>query len=143
MSSQEKNKQGKIVGIIVGAIVFGLVSYGVKSFFKKDITTEMKKVVKEMNASTPTVIDEYTRLDSVALTAKTKFEYYYTVKGMNTSVNDLDEVRKTIKSSIISGLKGSPDMEPFRKNSITLGYNYFNEQGELLFDIVAAPSDYK
>lgn len=143
MSSQEKNKQGKIVGIIVGAIVFGLVSYGVKSFFKKDIIDEFKDAVTEMNAEMPRKVDEYTRLDSVALIGKSKFMYYYTMKDLNTVAVSTDTVKKYMKLEIVKTLRVSPDMKPFRENNFTLSHNYFDEQGELLFDIIATPTDYK
>ena len=103
----------------------------------------MKKVVQEINASTPTIVDEYTRLDSVALTGKTKFEYYYTVKGVDTSIDDFDPIRNTLKSASISNLKGNSDMKAFRENDITMGFNYYNEQAELLFDFIVTPTDYK
>ncbi|AXG71905.1 hypothetical protein KORDIASMS9_04163 [Kordia sp. SMS9] len=144
MSSQEKNKQGKIIGFIVGAIVFGLVSFGLKSCFFGDVTTEMKKVVNEMNAETPTVIDEYTRLDSVALTGKKKFEYYYTIKGATTfAKSNTEMMRKTMKGAIITELKSNPDMNAFSRNNITLGYNYFNEQAELILDLEIKAEEYK
>ncbi|KAB8153067.1 hypothetical protein EZY14_011855 [Kordia sp. TARA_039_SRF] len=144
MSSQEKNKSSKIIGIIVGAIVFTVVSFGLKSCFLGDIKSEMKKVVKEMNANAPTMIDEYTRLDSVALTAEKKFEYYYTIKGATTfSENNSQMMRKTMKNAIISELKGNSDMRIFSSNDITLGYNYYNEQAALILRLEIMAEEYK
>lgn len=144
MSSQEKNTSGKIIGLIVGAIVFGIVSFGMKSCFFGDVTTEMKKVVKEMNADAPTMIDEYTRLDSVALTGEKKFQYYYTIKGATTfAKSNTHMMRKTMKKAIIVELKSNPDMNVFSQNNITLGYNYFNEQTQLILDLEIKAEEYK
>ncbi|PTX62792.1 hypothetical protein C8N46_102192 [Kordia periserrulae] len=118
MSSEEKNKSSKIIGIIVGAIVFAAVSFSVKSCFLGDVTEEVKKVVKEMNAKTPMMVDEYTRLDSVALTSDRKFEYFYTISGMEITDDIVETVRKNIKSTVVSQLKTNPDMEAFRKNNL-------------------------
>jgi len=132
------------MGLIVGAIVFGLVSFGLKSCFNGDITSEIKKVVKQMNAAAPTQIDEYTRLDSVALTGEKKFEYYYTIKDATTLAEaNIGIMRKTMKKAIIAELKKNIEMIPFSRNNITIGYNYFNEQAELIIDLEIKAEEYK
>lgn len=137
------NKKSKTIATIVGVIVFALVSYGVKQLLQKDIASELKDAAKELNAEAPMVIDEYTRLDSAAAVGKTKLIYYYTLKAVEKSEIDLDTMQKYMKQAVVEGFESNPEMKAFRDHDITLSYNYYDKNGELIINVETTPEDYK
>jgi len=89
------------------------------------------------------MVDEYTQLDSAAALGETKLAYYYTLKDIEKSQIEKDSVEKYIKESIIEDLRTRPEVKVFRDNDITLGYNYYDKNGELFIDLEITPKDYK
>lgn len=138
----QSDKKSNISKTIVGIVVFGVVIFGVKHFFKQDIASELKKAAKEINAQAPMMVDEYTRLDSAAAVGKTELMYYYTVKDIEKSEVNIDTIKKYMKEAVIEDLRLKPEIKAFRENNITLGYNYYDKNGDLIFDLKATPKDY-
>jgi hypothetical protein len=51
-------------------------------------------------------------------------------------------VNKYIRPGIIENVKNGPELREFRKNKITLDYNYFDKNGEFVTQISVTPEMY-
>lgn len=136
------NKKGNIIGFAVGAIAFALAYYGVQQLFKPDMEKQLQEVAQEINRQSPVQVDQLTRLDS-ASSGKTNLTYYYTLLQTENSEINLDTVNKYIRSGIIESLRINPDVKIFRDNNITLDYNYFDRNGEIVTVISVTPEMYQ
>ena len=142
MTTQPTPNKNKLIGIIIGMIAFALASYGVKQLFEKDIESELRDAAAGLNKQTPMRIDEYTRLDSATTIGKTDFIYHYTLTNVNPEDIRVDTINKYFKPRIIENVKASPDLKIFRDNHITMGYNYYDSNGQKVTEIAVSPDLY-
>lgn len=139
----KSNRKASWAGIIAGSIASVLSYYGVQQlFFKTDVEKELKKAVVELNKQLPMQVDEYSRLDSASAEGKIRFNYYYTLFDLEKSEVNLDTVNKYIRPGIIENVQSSPELRGFRKNKITMNYNYFDKEGAFVTQISVTPELY-
>jgi hypothetical protein len=143
MNKKEKRKKGKAIGIVIGMAVFALSYYGVQKFFKKDLESELKNAAFELNKETPIQIDQYMRLDSASTKGKTNFIYYYTLLEVEKFEVNLDTVNKYLRPNIIENVKSNSELKVYRKNNITMDYNYYDKNGIFVTEISITPDLYK
>ncbi len=139
----KNNKKATSAGIIAGSIASVVSYYGVQQlFFKTDVETVLKKAATELNKQLPMNVDEYSRLDSASAEGESCFNYFYTLVDLEKSEVNLDTVNKYIRTGIIENVKNSTELREFRKNKITMNYNYFDKNGVFVTQIAVTPELY-
>jgi len=134
------NSTKKTASVLFGAIGFVVAYMVVKSFFNPSPEEVMQKVEIEMNKKCPAMVDEFTRLDSVAVPKDTRnLQYYYTLIGI-----DADEIDfSLIEGNILETIKTSPEMNELKKYEVTFDYKYYNSDKNKVAEINVVPSQYK
>lgn len=99
---------------------------------------------KTVNLVCPTMIDEETRLDSVATRPGRNYLYYFTVLNIDRSTLELEdeEICDLLRETVLENLKGDFSIAEFGKNNVTLIYNYNDKNAVELCSVRLLPEDY-
>jgi hypothetical protein len=143
MNNKEPKNKSKIIGLVIGIIIFALAYFGAQQFFKDDFDDEMIKAAIELNKKLPVQVDKFSRLDSAATKSKSSFTYYYTLLNIEKSEVYPDSVYKYMKPGIIENIKTNPDLKMYRDNDITMEYRYYDKNGDFAVNISVPPNLYK
>lgn len=133
-----------IVGTIIGALVAGLISFGVQQYFAKPVSFDqaMMTAASEINKNCPMMIDNETQLDNTLALPDNKFMYNYSLINYAIDELDIEELRKNIEPGIINNVRTNPDMKAYRDNEVTMVYSYKDKNQEHLFKIEVSPALY-
>ncbi len=138
----EKKPKKTLRNIIIVLVILGIMGailvvagLGLATLFDKDkiINEELKEITAEMNQTTPYMVDQVTRLDSVTVDENNALTYTFTIMGYT-----LDEAKSIFtetaiesqRQSMIALAKTSPELLYFRENDIDLKYVYKVEDGQ-------------
>lgn len=125
-------------------VAFALSYWGVqKLFFKHNNDSSIVVAARSLNQSCPMMVDQFTRLDSVAYVSDKVFQYHYTTLGLKKAEVDLDTFKEYLVPNIISNIRSNPDMKVFRDHEITFLYAYRDHRGELFYTLSVTPEMYK
>lgn len=141
----EKTNKVKLIGLIVGAITFGLFYFAVQQIFFKPPSFDkiMMHAASELNKMCPIMVDEYTRLDNAVALPGNIFQYNYTLVDITKDEVNLDTVRKYIDTGIINNVKTNPDLKIYRDNKTTMAYYYKDKDGVFVHKLLVTPDLYK
>ena len=121
MNKTMKTSLGSVVGIILGTIIYQLISNFV--FAPPTFDEQLMKISSEINKSCPFMVDQDTRLDNTMGGPGKSITYHYTlVNYLEEDINS-DELRKYITPQLINNIKTNDDMKTFRENEVSLKYN--------------------
>jgi hypothetical protein len=131
----------KTVGILA---IFGLVYIIYFLFVRKaSFDDNLKEIALELNKTCPKMIDKDTRLDNALAIKGNIFQYNYTLLNILKDSMDIELYKASVEPSIINNVITNPDLETFRKNKITLIYNFKDEQNNHITRIIVGPKKYK
>ncbi len=131
----------KTVGILA---IFGLVYIIYFLFVRKaSFDDNLKKIALELNKTCPKMIDKETRLDNALAIKGNIFQYNYTLLNILKDSMDIELYKASVEPSIINNVITNPDLETFRKNKITLIYNFKDELNNHITRIIVGPKKYK
>lgn len=102
----------------------------------------LKEASKEINAECPLMIDNETRLDSVATAPNLTFIYYYSLIYMDKVNVDIEELKGYLAPNVLDNAQYNESMEDFRQNKVSMIYRYVDMEGSFLFEIKVQPEDY-
>ncbi|WP_066629481.1 hypothetical protein [Labilibacter marinus] len=138
----EKSKKGlgKNIGIILGVIIAVAVQQLV--FKTPSFDKAMMKAASELNETCPVMVDKETRLDNAVTLPEKVFQYNYTIVNMHKDSVDLGVFEEYMQGVILNNVKTNPDLEEFRKNKVTMAYQYSDKHGSYITKIVIAAEDY-
>ena len=140
MNKTMKTSLGSVVGIILGTIIYQLISHFV--FAPPTFDEQLMKISSEINKSCPFMVDQDTRLDNTMGGPGKSITYNYTlVNYLEEDINS-DELRKFITPQLINNIKINDDMKTFRENEVSLKYNYKDKVGKPILSVTISPSDY-
>ena len=141
----KKKSKHKILPIIVGLIAFGISFFVVQKLFnnQQSFDKAMMKAANEINESCPIMVDNDTRLDNTVAMPNNVFQYNYTLVNLVKSEINIDEIRNYIEPNVVNNVKTNPDMKDYKKNKITMAYNYRDKNGEFILKINVTPDKYE
>ncbi len=89
------------------------------------------------------MVDSNTRLDNTVGGPGKCLVYNYTL--INHAAADLNivELKQNMIPVLTNTIKTSEDMQTFRKEKVTLKYNYKDKLGVFLFSITIGPNEYE
>lgn len=131
----------KTVGILA---IFGLVYIVYFLFVRKaSFDDNLKEIALELNKTCPKMIDKETRLDNAQAIKGNIFQYNYTLLNILKDSMDIELYKASVEPSIVNNVITNPDLETFRKNKITLVYNFKDELNNHITRIIVGPKKYK
>jgi hypothetical protein len=138
-----KGKRNKILGTIVGIVVFGLAYVAAQQFFKSpSFDKALMEAAGELNKSCPFMVDQDTRLDNAMALPRNIFQYNYTLVNLDKSDVNIDTVKKYFEPVLINNVKTNPDLKLYRDNKVTMAYNYKDKNGVFVLKINITPDVY-
>ena len=96
--------------------------------------------VRMMNQSLPVMLDDYTRLDSVAYET-TRLSYYHTIVGAPASEIDADFLRQFVRGNVIETVCNDHASIEILENGIDYRYAYTDEAGKFITELTVTISD--
>jgi hypothetical protein len=126
------------------ALLIGLVYYLQRHSFSKNEFREVLEVIRtEVNKTCPKMEDADTRLDSTTVPTDKSFQYHYTLVDLLKDSMDVELFHYSLQPSMVYNIKTNPDLDLFRKNNITLVYNFKDKAGDFVTKIVVGPDKYR
>lgn len=108
---------------------------------KKDLIQGLKKGADELNKSTPLMVDDETRLDSVTVGPGLSANYFYTFPKYNSNEIDLEFVVEELKKEVLSSICENLDMKPTLDHGGIFNYSYSGSDSKKIFNIKINKSD--
>ena len=137
---------GVVVALGVGGLVGVLaLTYAISG--SRDASDEnsihrmLAQVASRMNDDLPTMIDSQTRLDTTAAGARRSFYFRYTLLDVSDEGDfDTEQFVSQVRPFLVNQLRTHPQMKPFWQSGIVTHFQYSDEQGVFLCEIVIEPS---
>jgi len=127
--------------IIAGIIIYQLIIHLVLK--PPTIESQLMKESAELNKNCPLMIDNNTRLDNTIGGPGKFFVYNYTLIHHTAAELNIVELKQNMVPVLTNTIKTSEDMQIFRREKVTLKYNYRDKQGVFLFSITISPDEYR
>jgi len=102
----------------------------------------LDQAAKEINVECPIMVDNETRLDSVATAPNLTFIYYYSLIYMDKVNVNIEELKGYLKPNILDNAQYNEALQDFRQNKVSMVYRYADMEGSFLFEINVKPDDY-
>ncbi len=96
----------------------------------------------ELNKTCPVMVDAETRFDNAVTLPHNIFQYNYTLVNIEKSAVDTIEFKRLMEPGLINQVKTTPQMEVFRKNKVTMNYNYRDKNGAYITLISITKDEY-
>jgi hypothetical protein len=96
------------------------------------ISRRMEGIVAETSKTTPVMIDEITRLDSVQITGNRSMTYSHTLVSTSKADIDVPDFTRTMRDALYDNFMTLPQMEFYRNFDIALLYEYLDQDGDLI-----------
>ena len=93
-----------------------------------------------LNESTPAVLDQYTRFDSVSVTSDNIFQYYYTLINITNPQELLNKQKEEIINNMGEAFTTDKSLRIFTENEVTLQYIYRDTTHNVI-DVITIDSD--
>ncbi len=103
----------------------------------------LSQMAKELNESTPVMLDSYTRFDEATVTKENLFRYRYTVLNTYNPDSLLSDRLQTLTDNIRIMFSTNDELAIFRENNVVLEYIYNDEQQQTIRTITIKPEDYQ
>ena len=94
-----------------------------------------------MNKELPRMFDAETRLDKVTAVSG-RMTYYFSFLNQAKENLALPVLQNKLRESLTANYRTNSGLAMDRKNDISMGYQYKDKNGELLFEIVVSPKDF-
>lgn len=103
----------------------------------------IESTVKELNKTTPEMVNEITRFDNALAMPNKTLQYNYTLITINKDDLEKDYFKNYMEPSIINGIRTSPDMKPLRDLGTTFVYHYRDKNGQFVHRFSITPEMYR
>jgi hypothetical protein len=132
----------KIFGalLICGVLVFSIQ----KIFFNGPASDkEVKKFVKGMNRTCPTMVDPETRLDKVLAFADNNLQFNYTLINKLKDSIPIARLKSYMEPVIINKIKNTGSLRKLLNKKLTWIYSYNDKNGDFVFKVTYTPDQVK
>jgi hypothetical protein len=104
---------------------------------------EVKKFVKGMNKTCPTMVDRETRLDNVLTFADNNLQFNYTLVNMTRDSLPIPRLKSYMEPVIINKIKNSGSLRKLLNKNLTWIYSYNDKNGDFIFKVTYTPDQFK
>jgi len=105
---------------------------------------QLEGIANKMNDSCPMQLNSETVLQSVEASSDFTLTYNSTIKGVTAEEYRQsfdDYFLKVLKQNMLSALMYSPEYNYVTKNEFSLSYNYYDEDGDFIYNVLITPAD--
>lgn len=106
----------------------------------KELNKKLIEMADNLNESTPAVLDQYTRFDSVSVTSDNIFQYYYTLINITNPQELLNKQKEEIINNMGEAFTTDKSLRIFTENEVTLQYIYRDTTHNVI-DVITIDSD--
>jgi hypothetical protein len=132
----------KIFGTLLVCVLLFLVVQ--KIFFNHPSSDkEVRKFVKGMNKTCPTMVDPETRLDKVLAFADNNLQFNYTLVHMIKDSLPIPRLKSYMEPVIINKIKNSGSLRKLLDKKLTWIYSYNDKNGDFIFKVTYTPDQLK
>ncbi len=119
---------------LLTSLLFSANSFATTTVDQRSLSVELTKTAAMLNKNGPVMLDEETRLDSVA-TFSSHIIYNNTM--INYSVEQLDPNQFTtlLQDLVIKPLCGNKDLKAFKEYGVTMVYRYLDKSGNFISEL--------
>ena len=130
-----------ILLIFIVVLIYLLLNHFI--FKPPSFEAQLLKMAARLNENCPMMVDHDTRLDNAMGGPGKYFTYNYTFINHDAAQLNIVDLKQTMIPVLTNYINTSEDMQIFRREKVTLKYNYRDKQGVFLFSITIRPEDYK
>lgn len=131
-----RNKKLKLLIILF----FSLLLVHCTNNSEKRLHKELVKRAAELNQSTPVVLDQYTRFDSVGVTKENVFQYFYTITYTDNPRALITTKKEEMMQAMDKMYVTDRALQFFVTNSVVMEYIY-RDQEQNVVDIITIESE--
>ncbi len=132
----------KIFGVLVICAILILAVQ--KIFFNHPSSDkEVRKFVKGMNKTCPTMVDPETRLDKVLAFADNNLQFNYTLVHMIKDSLPIPRLKSYMEPVIIDKIMRSGSLRKLLDKKLTWIYSYNDKNGDFIFKVTYTPDRFK
>lgn len=141
----EKSSKQRIFTLVAYAITFAITFFLVQYFFFQESTGDnfLLQAAKEVNKSSPLMVDNETRLDSASILPDNIFQYNYTLINALKEDVDTEQLKDFLEPQITRQIAKNEQLKMFRDREVTMAYRYNDRKGVFLFEIQVGPEKYR
>lgn len=133
----------KLVKCILGTFLLSpLVCNAAQTDFERALSIELTKAALEINAQSPQLLDEETRLDSAA-TFKNYVIYNNTMVNYTAEQLDVKMFDPLIEEAVIGPLCANPGLASFVDLGVVMVYRYHGKNGQFITELAKDMSSCK
>jgi hypothetical protein len=104
---------------------------------------EVRKFVKGMNKTCPTMVDPETRLDKVLAFADNNLQFNYTLVHMIKDSLPIPRLKSYMEPVIINKIKNTGSLRKLLDKKLTWIYSYNDKNGDFIFKVTYTPDQFK
>ena len=136
--SEMKNPRLQILMLVL-IVFFG---FGFFNFYlsiyleKRNIDISLKKFAENMNSECPHTIENEIVLDKVSFVKKRNilFEYRW-LHNRKDDFDNIQQLKENLIEVLIKDIESIEELMVFRNKDVIFNYFYFDNQGEIIFNI--------
>lgn len=135
----------KFLKIFVALLVCALLILAVQKVFfnHPSYDKEVRKFVKGMNKTCPTMVDPETRLDKVLAFADNNLQFNYTLVHMIKDSLPIPRLKSYMEPVIINKIKNTGSLRKLLNKKLTWIYSYNDKNGDFIFKVTYTPDQFK
>lgn len=126
------------LSVIFSSLLFVQCNSGEKALHGK-----LSEMAKELNASTPVMLDRYTRFDEASVTQDNVFRYRYTVLNTDNPDSLVQQLSQSLTENIRKEFSANSQLLIFRDNHVIIEYIYQDEDNRIIRTLRIEPEDYQ
>jgi hypothetical protein len=140
---KSRNRSLGLVGAVAASVVaVTLFANSGSSESAADIAVreQLAVVAESFNAQLPTMLDQYTRLDSTEALPERRFAYRYTIVGMQ-KIPQRYQIVNEARPKVVKAYRTADNMREMRELNVTVLYVYSDEKGGEVVRFEVGPED--
>lgn len=138
----KRMKRTKIVKLVFSMIVI-LLFVQCTGISDNRLHKELVRRATELNQSTPVILDQHTRFDSVGVTKDNVFQYYYTITNTSNPQQLISFQKEEMIQQIDKIYATDRSLQFFVENSIVMEYIYRDTMQHVIDIIRIETANYK
>jgi|SRR5664279_3161270 len=103
---------------------------------------EVRKFVKGMNKTCPTMVDPETRLDKVLAFADNNLQFNYTLVHMIKDSLPIPRLKSYMEPVIFNKIKSTGSLRKLLNKKLTWIYSYNDKNGDFIFKVTYTPDQF-
>ncbi len=103
---------------------------------------EVKKFVKGMNKTCPTMVDPEIRLDKVLAFADNNLQFNYTLVHIIKDSLPIPRLKSYMEPGIINKIKSTGSLRKLLNKKLTWIYSYNDRNGDFIFKVTYTPDQF-